>query len=364
MIRRLVLLRAALMITAGAIVPATRVESQASTPRQLAVRVSDSAGAPVAGAEITIVRGLNSVIAHATTDQSGRKTINVSSEGGELQAVARKIGFAPGSWFFAPASDTTVVDIVLHRSVQALSAVRVTAQEDLRRKSYFLDADAIANSSRPLLDGLDVFAKLRPDMLYSRAEGAFSNCTIQEVWVNGRRIPISPYDSLDPMIAARRKSLPAPHGSPVVGLGVLKTLSMIKPEHIAEINYHDCMDYSLGKAGDHNAAFITLKPGVAFDNSRGTYVVDQTVPSLEYRNRLLGLYDGTTGDPVPSASVTEVATGTTAISTATGTVTLAFLPDGKSTLKISKSGYIDLRIDVAISPRDTAPLTLILRRAK
>jgi hypothetical protein len=339
--------------------------AHAQTARVLIVRVTDSAATPISGVDLAVMRGVQRVVAQSTTDALGRHSFTISGEDdSSLEVVARKIGFARGDRFFTLGADTTVISIVLQRAVQSLDAVHVSAEQDLRRKSYFLDADAIANSDRPLFDGLDVFTKLRPDMLYSRSAGAFEHCEIEEVWVNGRRVPISPFDSLDPMIASRRKTMHKPPKSKPVSLAVLKTLSLLKPEHIAEINYRDCMDKGIGRIGDQNAAFITLKPGVAFDLSRGTYVVGQKPSVPAFRNRLLGLYDDTNGEPLAGAVVLNTVNGDRVQTTSTGTVSLAFLPAGKTMIKISKPGYRDFSFEVSISPADTVPLTIVLERIK
>ena len=341
------------------------VRAPAQTTRVLIVRVTDSAAAPIGDVNLAVMRGVRTVVAQSSTDASGRHAFTITAEDdASLEVVARKIGFARGDRFFALSRDTTVISIVLRRIVQALDAVQVSAEQDLRRKSYFLDADAIANSDRPLFDGMDVFTKLRPDMLYSRSAGAFERCEIEEVWINGRRIPISPYDSLDPMIESRRKTLHKPPKSQPVSLAVLKTLSLVKPEHISEITYRDCMDKSIGRIGDQNAAFITLKAGVAFDLSRGSYVVGQKPRIAAFRNRLLGLYDDHNGEPLVGAVVLNTGNGDRVQTSSTGTVSLAFLPEGKSTLRISKPGYRDFSFEINISPADTIPLTLVLERIK
>ena len=50
--------------------------------------------------------------------------------------------------------------------------------------------------------------------------------------------------------------------------------------------------------------------------------------------------------------------------TATGTVSLVFLPEGRSPVRITKDGYEDLSIAVEISAETTTPLTLTMARKR
>ena len=79
-----------------------------------------------------------------------------------------------------------------------------------------------------------------------------------------------------------------------------------------------------------------------------------------YRHRLLGLFDERSGDPIAAAEVRDLYTGTTAVTTATGTVSLEFLPVGRTLIGVRKLGYLPRTLLVTISPRDTAALTLLL----
>jgi hypothetical protein len=236
------------------------------------VQVTDSAARPLGGVEVLVMAGLQTVLARRGAGEDGRVTIAVppvspASEG--LEVVARRIGFARASTFLRAApGDTLEVRLALAPLAQRLATTRVTARADAKRRSYYIDADAIAESRRPIGSALDVMAKLRPDMLTSRAGWRVCG-TVREVWVNGRRIPQNLVP--DPMVQGR----PLPGVSPRVPVPaqVLTILHTIRPEHIAEMTYHDCFDRSIGRNGSENAVFIVLKPGVEYRWPDGTFVV-------------------------------------------------------------------------------------------
>ena len=363
------------------------------------ILVRDSAGAPVAGAEASVVQGLNLSRAGGMTDDRGRVSLSiadVASAHDDYQLVVRKIGFARTERFFRFQRDTMSFEIQLRRVPQELTPVVVTAEEDLKRKSYHIHAEAIAASDRVLIDATDILAKLRPDMICGRSCNpmagvaartripvracpglAFSQptrCPVNDtpvspntnVWVNGKRLRMVIPDE---MAMARQTGL-------LSGLmpGTMTVLSEIKPEHIAEMTYVDELDASIGKIGSEGGLFIVLKDGVVYEPGKESYIPDVPVkpapaapaPSTmpPYRFRLLGVYDAQTGDPIEGAFVTDLTTGTKARTTSTGTVSLAFLPEGTTPVRISKEGYEDLSIGVEISSGTTTPLTLILARKK
>lgn len=400
------LLRAAIehMRLAGLCVIAlpSALSAQGAGAVHVSVRVADSSNAPVSGADVSVVHGLASTLAHGLTNGDGRVTLSVVRADSNVQLVVRKIGYDRAYRFFTlAAADSMALDVPLVRVAQALEAVKVTAAEDLRRKSYYLDAEDIEKSSRPIIDGSDLF-KLRPDMMTSR--GGAQACEvprtdrtgwIESVWVNGVRVVLPSVDS--DYVAARKPSLGIPPPLPprpdprIVALpsipkarpspwtqfshidSVLSILRWIKPEHIAEVTYHDCFDQSVGKNHSDMAMFIVLKPGIGFKDGVGTYVVAADTTRRErrlatdslprYRFRLLGVYDMMTGDPLNDADVIDVATGTRARTTATGTVSLFFVPDGANALRLHRAGFRDTTITVTISPADTVPLTMVMRRA-
>jgi len=367
-----------------------------STASRVVVQVRDTTGRAISGAEVAVLRGLNDARASGITDDRGTSTLLISNAASneDYHVVVRKIGFERTERFFRIVRDSTAFDFMLRRVAQELNPVVVTAEQDIKRKSYHIDADVIANSDRVLIDATDILTKLRPDMICGRdcrplaAAGAATQNAVRKcpmlalqqksvcpvdntpsslgtnVWVNGRWIrSIIP----DEMAMARRTGM-------LGGLlpGSITVLSEIKPEHIAEMTYLDEFDNTVGKIGSQSAIFIVLKPGIGYEPGRASYVLPEKTPRAappavqaalpNYRYRLLGVYDGETGEPIEGADVIDMTTGTKARSTVTGTVSLVFLPEGTSAVRITKVGYDDLSLAVEIGPDALDPLTLVMVR--
>jgi hypothetical protein len=82
-----------------------------------------------------------------------------------------------------------------------------------------------------------------------------------------------------------------------------------------------------------------------------------------YRFRLLGVYDAQTGEPVEGVEVADVVNRTSSATSKTGTLSLFFLPDGGTLVRLRKVGYETQTFPVSIAAADTAPLTIVLARA-
>jgi hypothetical protein len=384
------------LAAAAAAAGAAPVAAQTPAATVVRVRVADSSGVPVPDAEVAVVRGLNEVVVRGTTDSAGRRVLAAPLAPGDYHLVVRKIGIARVVRFFsAGPRDTLAFDVVARRPAQTLGAVRVVGQEDLRRKSYFIDAEEIARNADRLVDATDIVTRLRPDMIYGRGGGHNCRRAVESVWVNGalvrlaeidqgiayeKRIQRLSYAVRVPKDGKRvQRSFIPPKGRTAIGAHVLSVLASIKPEHVAEMRGTDCADFSVGRASSESAVFVVLKPGVAFDPGLGSYVPEEATtalveaagapaapaaPPAPYRLRIIGVFDDETGKPVEGVEVVDARTGWKARTTDTGTASLAFLAEGTTTVRLVHPGYRTVEIPVSIAPADTLPITTTLTRVR
>jgi hypothetical protein len=94
----------------------------------------------------------------------------------------------------------------------------------------------------------------------------------------------------------------------------------------------------------------------------GPLFAAQSPPVSRPPGRILGVFDALTALPLEGADVVDMMSGTTAVTTTTGTVTLGFLPDGFALLRVRKIGFEATTVPVVISASDTAPITVLLMR--
>jgi hypothetical protein len=244
-----------------------------SPTTRVRVLVIDSARAKVSAAEVSVVQGVNTVLASGLTDDAGARTLTLKREQTvqDYQLVVRKVGYKRTERFFwlAP-GDTISLTVVLARAVPQLDTVKVAATEDRRRRNYFIDAEAIAGTSRPIFSALDVIEKLRPYMVAGFAGWRVCH-PLENVWVNGERIVFAPIDEM--LRASGRTGITAR-----IDLQTRSILRSIRPEHIAEMRYDDCFQRGNHFLHGENAVFIVLKPGIAFAPGQGTYVVESPPP--------------------------------------------------------------------------------------
>jgi hypothetical protein len=156
----------------------------------------------------------------------------------------------------------------------SVAAVVVTADQDLKRKSYFADSAQIANSHRLILNGMDVLTKMRPDILTGRAPG----CGVRNIFVNGKRIVDPPLNAVAILhIPFPRPERGSPGSSPLSRAAIWSIMWGIKAEDIKEMTYKDCFDTSMPGVFGGSSLYIVLRAGIDYDPSRGSYAIDSSM---------------------------------------------------------------------------------------
>jgi len=271
----------------------------AQTPGGATIRATivDSTGAPIAGAQFVLIRALREPVQVTRSDTAGRLAFTIEPQDSVYTVLVRKIGFADlAGPLTLTRGDTAQLRITLLRnmSVAVLDTVRVREARRVLSTDLYLSAADIAASMRPLLDGLDILAKLRPEMLGdpdkcpdppgpSTGRLAFApppsparfrttlgaqplhvaprvgteHAIVQSLWINGEHVSLAGVPEMSP------ESL----------------LVLIKPEHVEQIEYKGCDDNSVSLPGGRNALFVGLKSGYVFDYGRGSYLDSSRVKS-------------------------------------------------------------------------------------
>jgi len=197
----------AIVVLMAVLAAAAPVAAQSSV--RVAIHVADTSGVPVADAQISVMRGLETV-ARAVTDAGGNQTLSIVPAGGDVDVIVRRIGYGRVDRFLNDAKLPTSLAIVMTRLPVALDTVRAVADNDVLRRRYFIDADAIEHSPRLVLDALDIVTKLRPGMLVSAARSPTAESRLRSAaWI---REPGAP-KTATPIRETREGAAPAPRRS-------------------------------------------------------------------------------------------------------------------------------------------------------
>jgi hypothetical protein len=392
----------AILLAASVGVVASRATAQTPT-KVVRVRVTDPIARPIARADVSLMNGM-SVINSASTDRSGVHYFRLPRDRRDYDLVVRSIGYERADRFFtSTGNDTLDFDITMHRVVPKLATVEVSAAVRGQEHDYNIGADEIAKSSRYLGDVNDIIRKLRPMMFSSRApevcNGSLGDPTpaLSNVWVNGQQVPTPKIYQINekpttPAFMAGHASAASSTESfgadtNFIIQQISETLRLIKPEHIAEMHYLDCLDHSMADPDSRKALYIVLKPGIGYSYAHGSYVLPPLqrrtaingptagtilremfggVPAAPsdshpaYRSRLIGVFDAMRNIPLGDVAVISDTLNKQTLTTPSGAASLFFLPEGLSRIRVSKAGYRDTSFAVTISPFDTIPITVLL----
>ncbi len=373
------------------------------------VRASDTTNRPIARADLSVLTGMTTILT-ASTDDRGQRIIRIARDSRDYNLVVRSIGYERADRFFtATGNDTLEFDITMHRVVAKLATVEVSAEARGREHDYNIGADEIAKSARYIGDGNDIIDKLRPMMRTSRAPMLCNYASWAEplpalanIWVNGKQVPIFKNYQTSAVTSTKgsmKTTSNAPDENSLAGdlrfgadsatmnKTVFEVLHSIKPEHVAEIHYNDCLDHSNADPDMHSALFIVLKPGIEYSFQRGSFVSppppkhlaegaasaakllreifpatapDSAAPLAPYRQRVIGVFDAAKNVPLEAVAVISDSLGRQTFTTPSGAASLFFLPEGLNYVRVSKAGYRDTTFTVTISPTDTVPITVML----
>jgi hypothetical protein len=87
----------------------------------------------------------------------------------------------------------------------------------------------------------------------------------------------------------------------------------------------------------------------------------RTGPARRRLDRIIGVYDVTTGSPIAGALVRDTLSKASSRTTQTGTASLAFVLDDHAVVEVSAPGYETQVIPTVLSLRRLSPLTIVLR---
>jgi hypothetical protein len=112
-------------------------------------------------------------------------------------------------------------------------------------------------------------------------------------------------------------------------------------------------------------AWMCILMAAAIVGARGARAQTDSTPLSKvpaYRRRLLAAFDENSGDPISGVRVTDVLTGTSMVTSATGLVALIFVPEGPRLVRLQKLGYEVQTLPVTIVDTDTSGFTILMHR--
>lgn len=256
-------------VMACAIACASAASAVAQRGNLIAVHVQlrDSAGAPIPGVNVVLLRDSTDAVVFSVSDAAGQSNFTFDQDEGSTYAVStRKVGYtATQRTLDKSQKDTISLALVLAR-VETLDTVRVTERALPLVRQPYLGAAEIASSTRSILSLRDAVGKLRPELGYQthkcvadvyrrpqmppiipRSHGYVPVPLTARVYVNGRYIP----SEWDPW-------------------------NSVHAEHIAEIRFVNCLDSSIPGLPEKAwpSVYVLLKPGYAWDLRYGSHLAE------------------------------------------------------------------------------------------
>jgi len=78
--------------------------------------------------------------------------------------------------------------------------------------------------------------------------------------------------------------------------------------------------------------------------------------------RVIGVFDESSGQPIPSVEISETATGTSVMTSTTGSANLGFIVPKGGEIRLRKIGFEEQTMTISMTPADTLPITIVMKR--
>jgi hypothetical protein len=78
--------------------------------------------------------------------------------------------------------------------------------------------------------------------------------------------------------------------------------------------------------------------------------------------RIIGAFDEMSGQPLAGVEITETATGTSVLTSSTGSANLGLIVPKGGEIRLRKIGFEEQTMTVSMTPADTAPITVIMKK--
>ena len=78
--------------------------------------------------------------------------------------------------------------------------------------------------------------------------------------------------------------------------------------------------------------------------------------------RIIGVYDEASGQPIPAVEISDTASGTSVMTSATGAANLGFIIPKGGAIRLRKIGFEEQTMTVSMGASDTLPITVVMKR--
>lgn len=228
------------------------------------VEVHDSAGAPIPGVNVVLLKDSTEGVLFSVSDSTGRSSFSFDEDDKVTYSIStRKVGYTATQRTLDKAARDTIALSMLLTRVASLDTIHVVAAPLKLERRPYLGAAEIVASHRSILSLRDALGKLRPEIDYQSYK-----CVVDA----------QPRSHMAPLIPISHGPIHIPLEARVYVNGrwapnEWDPWNSIYADHIAEIRFVNCMDSSIPGLPEQAwpSVYVLLKPGYAWDPRNGSY---------------------------------------------------------------------------------------------